>query len=58
MQGSRRTRKEKKEGAMKTRWGHWSRELRRRSIALGIAGILILGVAGLLALIILDTVIL
>lgn len=43
---------------MKTRWGHWSRELRRRSIALGIAGILILGVAGLLALIILDTVIL
>jgi hypothetical protein len=43
---------------MKTRWGQWSRELRRRSIALGVAGILILAAAGLIALVILDTVIL
>jgi uncharacterized membrane protein YdfJ with MMPL/SSD domain len=43
---------------MSRSWRRWSKELRRRSIALGAAGIIILAATGLLALFILDNVIL
>ena len=43
---------------MNRRWWRWSKQLRRRSVVLGLAGIAILAAAGLLTFLIVDTVIL
>jgi hypothetical protein len=43
---------------MNAHWWHWPKELRRRSVALGLAGMVLLAVTGLLTLLILDIIIL
>ena len=47
-----------KEEAMNGLFWRWSKELRRRSIILGLVGVVLLVAGGLLALLIVDTVIL